>query len=830
MRIGIDMIGGQSPHSRGRGIGRHTLNFVKSLLERDRHDYVLYLHRGLPDAEMHFGARAAVVRLASPEGRAAGPVLNEIADQNPDRLDWLLLTSPAETSNGYFAPRRSMHGPRMATVMYDLIPLLFPETLPTSPPERACYHRALEQLKRYDMLLATSSSTVADCRQYLAIDEARLKVVYPGGDASFFCPDPPSVAARQIGRLRELGVDGPFAFTVSGTPEHKNLAGLLAAFSRLPCAVRDAHQLVVTCASDLDWKRRMRELAMSLGVSDRVVLTNHIDDETLRTLYRQCAAFVFPSRYEGFGLPLVEAMQCGAPVLAGRNSSQIEVTGDAGALVNVDDAAELTASLGRLLTDVPYANRLRQLALERGRRFSWQATSEAALAALEHASSTPRNAPPAQKRFGGRPRPRIALLSPLLPSNSGIAEYSANLIQALREHCAIDLFHDHDYRPLAEHSGADYECFDHRLLPRLVRARRYRQIIYQMGNSLDHRFVYEAMLAHGGILVLHDAYLPDFHFGYALRTGAGFEHIAREMQACSPQWTDEFLANHPAWDREEGGLSGACLRRGITFAGTMLKRATAVIVHDRWSCEHISAKFPDLQAPVVVVPHGARTYDVSAERRRAVRAHFGLPQDGLLLGSFGNLQWHKCNEEAIEAFAEISRTHPDVGLVFVGRDVGHGAARAKAAALGLEQRVHFIGYASRESFIQLAAATDVAINLRRPPTHGETSGALLILLGAGVPTVVTDVDAFSSYPDTVVRKVSWGESPVALLQQVLHALIESPDERRRISRASQEFVRQRHDWGRVAAQYAAVCDAYARDAPDTLRQPFASRRGDGTAA
>ena len=91
----------------------------------------------------------------------------------------------------------------------------------------------------------------------------------------------------------------------------------------------------------------MRQYARDRGVDDQLVLTDWLADTALRVLYQRCAAFVFPSSYEGFGLPILEAMHCGAPVIAGNNSSQIEVVGDAGLLFNVADAGELAAQLVR---------------------------------------------------------------------------------------------------------------------------------------------------------------------------------------------------------------------------------------------------------------------------------------------------------------------------------------------------------------------------------------------------------------------------------------------------------------------------------------------------
>ena len=109
--------------------------------------------------------------------------------------------------------------------------------------------------------------------------------------------------------------------------------------------------MVLTYALSGPDRDQVRQYARDRGVADQLVLTDWLSDKALRVLYQRCAAFVFPSSYEGFGLPILEAMHCGAPVVAGNNSSQIEVVGDAGLLFNVADAGELAGHLVRVLDD-----------------------------------------------------------------------------------------------------------------------------------------------------------------------------------------------------------------------------------------------------------------------------------------------------------------------------------------------------------------------------------------------------------------------------------------------------------------------------------------------
>ena len=173
-----------------------------------------------------------------------------------------------------------------------------------------------------------------------------------------------------------LGIDRPFVMNVGGLDPRKNTWKLIEAFAALPEGLRDSHQLVLTFATD-EWGRgHVLNHAREFGVEDSVVVTGEVTDETLTVLYQRCAAFAFPSHYEGFGLPILEAMHCGAAVIVGNNSSQVEIVGDAGLLANAGDAHDITDKIASLLDDPGHARVLGDRAVERAATYSWEAVSK----------------------------------------------------------------------------------------------------------------------------------------------------------------------------------------------------------------------------------------------------------------------------------------------------------------------------------------------------------------------------------------------------------------------------------------------------------------------
>lgn len=396
MRIGIDMLGAQAA-GRTRGVGRYTRQLVSQLLAGgQRHDYLLYFHAGLPDAEGTWPGTA--IRLLEPDGVGAiDGALRRLAGENPDRLDLLLLSNPLENFRGYLPPQPSTGGLRMAAIVYDLIPALFPRQYLRHPAIADAYRRALATIEQYDLLLTISDAGRDDCLKLLRTAAERTVNISAAGDESRFFSASSACESEAAATLKRHGLAEPFIYCLTALDHRKNLAGALSAFELLPCGLRQSHRLVLTCAmsSDDDYARVQSIVAQS-PAAERIVLTGPLDDDALRVMYQRCAAFLFPSRYEGFGLPIWEALQCGAAVVAGRNSSQTEVLGEAGLLADAESPAEIAAQLRRVLEDAELARRLRQAAPQQARKFRWELTAERCRAALEATVARP----PAVGRIG----------------------------------------------------------------------------------------------------------------------------------------------------------------------------------------------------------------------------------------------------------------------------------------------------------------------------------------------------------------------------------------------------------------------------------------------
>ncbi len=269
----------------------------------------------------------------------------------------------------WFRPRQQ-GGVRLATV-YDVIPLLFPEWV--SPRTRKAHLRSLRQIgDRADRIVAISEATKRDLVEHLGIAPDRIAIAYPGVGEEY--RHAVAAAPAAVG-------DRSYIVVVGTTNARKNLLRMLEAFAIIARA-RPELDLVVVGAADVD-EPAIREAVVQLGVAERVHRLGYISDQELASTVAAARLLVFPSLYEGFGMPVVEAMAVGIPVAASASTSLDEACGDAAARFDPLDVEAMAASIGGVLDDGAHASQL----VERGRvhaaTFTWSAAGEAIAQAIE---------------------------------------------------------------------------------------------------------------------------------------------------------------------------------------------------------------------------------------------------------------------------------------------------------------------------------------------------------------------------------------------------------------------------------------------------------------
>jgi glycosyltransferase involved in cell wall biosynthesis len=199
-------------------------------------------------------------------------------------------------------------------------------------------------------------------------------------------PNAANPAFRVVGRekaqhtVRErLGMNAPFVFTVGDLQPRKNQIGLIEAFARLLHQHPHLpHHLVLT-GKETWFAPKVKEAARTSGYADRIHFTGWVSDGELLDLYNACDCFVFPSFYEGFGLPILEAMACGRAVACSNTSAMPEVADGAGLLFDPNDTGEITRAMADILLDSELRGRMERLGVQRAAAFSWHSSARATL-------------------------------------------------------------------------------------------------------------------------------------------------------------------------------------------------------------------------------------------------------------------------------------------------------------------------------------------------------------------------------------------------------------------------------------------------------------------
>jgi len=240
-------------------------------------------------------------------------------------------------------------------------------------------------LARGARLVAISECTRRDAAGLLDLPEPEVEVVHLAADRRFRPCAAPAVDAVR----RRFGLDEPYVLTVGTLEPRKNLAGLIAAFGLLPERVRRERLLVA--AGGRGWGAlRVEELAAAAGVADRFRWLDRVPDEDLPALYSGAELFAYPSHYEGFGLPPLEAMACGTPVVASRAGALPEVVGETAVLVDPHDPGSIRDGLAALLDDPARRRTLAEAGLARASSFSWERTARETLELYRRAAAAGR--------------------------------------------------------------------------------------------------------------------------------------------------------------------------------------------------------------------------------------------------------------------------------------------------------------------------------------------------------------------------------------------------------------------------------------------------------
>jgi glycosyltransferase involved in cell wall biosynthesis len=781
--VWVDAQGAQSIHYAERGIGR----FIGEQL--------LALTKIAPEVigGVHLDPEQAIPHVLDPL------IGSELLRWEPNRLppatglpaihhvaSPLDLTTSLEAMWPHWA-----RSPEVRTVvtLYDLIPLLFRDRyLDPQPVSKAAYFARLGLLRRADHALAISEQTARDAVEHLGLGESQVTVIDCGVSDRFSS----LVGSREeawetlrasLPRLRE-----GFVLYVGGDDPRKNMLGAIDGFALLGEATRRSHQLVIACRLSDARIEELTAYAEEHGI-DRgdVLFTGYVSDSELAALYRSCALFLFPSLYEGAGLPILEAMSCGAPVAASRTSSIPEILGDLEATFDPADPADMARCLERVLASPEEVESLRRRSQRRVELYTWERVAERTLEGYRRALEAP------TRPVSRRSRKRLAVVTPWPPQWSGVATHSKRLVEELRAHADVDVIapapengtvYDRSLEPegVGLFTASDFDWLDG--------LRDYDRVLYTLGGSPYHVHAFEALMRRPGAVLAHDVRLLGLYMA-----------LQQERHSRDPAWLLDRLREmygHRVsdWELRHVWAPRVYVGKGIFMTREIQEHAEQLIVHSEHQRDILRMEAPAGAPEAQVVPHGIPVPDAPP------LSDAGHPGPTIVtLGIVSSVA--KQMPLLLAGFAEVAAAMPGARLQVVGEvaDSERDHLSSALAELGIERSVEVHGRAEREEYWGVLQSADLAVQLRSGFNAG-ASGAVSDCIAARVPVIVTGIGWSTELPPDVVINVPEGSSAHRLADEMRRAL--SDDRLRAAVRAAQDAYADDTTFARVAERYAEV--------------------------
>ncbi|HBI04875.1 MAG TPA: hypothetical protein DDY49_12700 [Paenibacillaceae bacterium] len=346
MNIGFDIAFKQSG-SKDRGIGRYSQSLIDSIMNLNNEHQYYFFSPNYIRTKMDLKNR----------------IQRFIAHY---KIDFFLITSPFD----YSVPleKEWFGDTRVGVIFYDTIPLIYPKVYLPSPVLTKGYQSILDFIACCDIVYAISETTKQDAISYGGINPNIIKVVYGGLDSEFKVIEPNPIAKV----AEKYKIAKPYLLYTGGSDFRKNIPRLIEAFSHANNELNNHYELVITGS--------VSQYTFSMSKMKNLIFTGYVSNEDLVELYNGATLFVFLSLYEGLGLPVLEAMACGTPVLTSNTSSLEEIGRDVAYLVDPYNSDQIARGMVYLLSNPSILDELKKRGLNHVKLFKWDEVGRKVLA------------------------------------------------------------------------------------------------------------------------------------------------------------------------------------------------------------------------------------------------------------------------------------------------------------------------------------------------------------------------------------------------------------------------------------------------------------------
>lgn len=698
-----------------------------------------------------------------------------------NEIDIFIVTSPFENQMLPYK-REWFLGTKIAVIVYDIIPYLFQKQyFGDINVNGRWYLERLKLLKEADLCLAISDSAADDLVKHVGISSEKVHTIWGAVDKKFKKMDISEIEMDDL--KRKYKIDSEIIMCTGGDDQRKNLESLIEAYAKMPQELIAQYQLVIICKMSVESRTHYQSFIKSNGVYGRVIITGFVSDEELVMFYNCAKLLAFPSIYEGFGLPIVEAFACGTPVLTSYNSSLGQIAGDAAILVDPFEVESISSGLIRALTEMD----LEELVLKGNKRlemFQWDKVANYTLDALKTLDII------ADTKCKGK----IAMFTPLPPILSGISDYSYDIILELSRYTDIDIFIDSGYEVDCTLPD-NVKCYEHTLFSKY--APNYDEIIYQVGNSLFHVYMWAYIKKYPGVVVLHDGNLHSSVYAAINRQSdyGTYENILIEDY---PEKNTVNYINQLLSQQIEPAISSHWVN------GFIVNHAKKIIVHNNYLMKKLLSKRLALDVECIRLYAKFRIPDDF----KADRYERGYTNDDIIVGIFGLVSYPKKVKQCLEAFKIVSEEEPHLRMIIVGSGSDSEQYIRECEIYirenGLQERVRFTGYVDENLMEIYINISDICLNLRYM-YKGESSATLAHILAQGKCAVVNNIGDFAELPDDACYKLPYYEEPqgeheINEIAEALRDLL-NPELRSRIGRNAKLYIKEEREIKKISAQY-----------------------------